>query len=196
MSESRDTQEPPKKPGFFRRIFSRSQTSKNDTQDHATITQRFRRKLSVAPTLEKLILDSKITTDRDLAKLASKSLSVGIYAFLGISILGTLGVDTKPLVAGVGITGFTIGFALKEIATNFISGVMLMFQRPFEKGCTIKIHGGGGGIEGIVESIDIRYVILRLSNGGSVMIPSAIVYSNPITVSKSSTPEQSSLNKQ
>jgi small conductance mechanosensitive channel len=65
-----------------------------------------------------------------------------------VTTLGTLGVDTKPLLAGMGITGFTIGFALKEVATNFISGIFLVINKPFVRGCRIKIHGSGGGIEG------------------------------------------------
>ncbi len=59
-----------------------------------------------------------------------------------------MGVDTKSLLAGIGITGFTIGFALKEVATNFISGIFLVINKSFIRGCRIKIHGidGDGGI--------------------------------------------------
>ncbi len=59
-----------------------------------------------------------------------------------------MGADTKSLLAGIGITGFTIGFALKEIAANFISSIFLVINKPFIRGCRIKIHGsdGDGGI--------------------------------------------------
>jgi small conductance mechanosensitive channel len=169
-------------PGFFRKFFGSDSGSGG--------VKWAKEKFYLAPTFEKWIIDSKITSDHDLARLASKTMSVGIYGFLAITMLGTFGVDTRPLMAGVGITGFTIGFALKEIATNFLSGILLMFQKPFEKGCVIKIHGSGGGIEGQVESIDTRYVILRVSETNAlVMIPSSIVYSNPITVIRSNQPK-------
>ena len=46
-------------------------------------------------------------------RFASKSAAIAIYTLGGFSLLGTLGVDTKPLVAGLGVGGFTVGFALR-----------------------------------------------------------------------------------
>ncbi|CAF2989532.1 unnamed protein product [Rotaria sp. Silwood2] len=95
-------------------------------------------------------LHSHIIEDEDLARLISKIAAITIYAFIGVTTLGTVSVDTKSLLAGISITDFTIGFALKEVATNFISGIFLVINKPFIRGCWIKIHGsdGDGGIEG------------------------------------------------
>ncbi|CAF0781280.1 unnamed protein product [Rotaria sp. Silwood1] len=147
-----------------------------------TTMQRVKRFLALAPKIEHFFLRSHIIEDEDLARLLSKTATVTIYAFIGITTLGTLGVDTKPLLAGIGITGFTIGFALKEVATNFIAGIFLVINKPFVRGCRIKIHGSGGGIEGLVHFIDIRYVHLKTKDRGIVMVPSAIVYTNAFTV--------------
>lgn len=46
-------------------------------------------------------------------RFASKSAAIAVYTLAGFSVLGTLGVDTKPLVAGLGVGGFTVGFALR-----------------------------------------------------------------------------------
>ena len=46
-------------------------------------------------------------------RFASKSAAIAIYTLGGFSLLGTVGVDTKPLVAGLGVGGFTVGFALR-----------------------------------------------------------------------------------
>ncbi len=132
--------------------------------------------------MEKLILRSKLTKDHDTARFVGKTAAITIYSFAGITVLGTLGVDTKPLLAGIGVTGFTVGFALKEIAANWLSGVLLMFGRPFQKGHYLKVLGGGSNLEGEVESIDARYVLLKTKDKGTIMIPSAVVYSNPILV--------------
>lgn len=113
-----------------------------------TTMQRLKRFLAISPSLERFFLRSHIIEDEDLARLISKTGAIAIYAIVGVTTLGTLGVDTKPLLAGIGITGFTIGFALKEVATNFISGIFLVINKPFVRGCRIKIHGSGGGIEG------------------------------------------------
>jgi small conductance mechanosensitive channel len=148
-----------------------------------SLSQRLVSIISIAPRLNNIIIKSKITDDTDLANFLSKTAAITIYSFLGVTTLGTFGIDTSAIIAGFGVTGFAIGFALKEILTNFLSGIFLIFQRPFTKGAYIKIHGSGGGIEGLVEAIDIRYVHLKAEgNKGVVKIPSAIVYSNPITV--------------
>ncbi|CAF4687789.1 unnamed protein product, partial [Rotaria sp. Silwood2] len=60
---------------------------------------------------------------------------------LTVTTLGTLGVDTKPLLAGIGI--------------------FLVISKSFVQGCRIKIHGSAGGIEGLVYLIDVRYVDLK-----------------------------------
>jgi hypothetical protein len=117
----------------------------------ATTMQRVKRFFFIAPKIERFFLRSHIIEDEDLARLLSKTAAITIYAMVTISTLGTLGVDTKPLLAGIGVTGFTIGFALKEVATNFISGIFLVINKPFVRGCRIKIHGSGGGIEGKIE---------------------------------------------
>ena len=142
-------------------------------------------RLALGPPIERLIIRSKITTDTDMARLVSKTVAAVAYGFLGITVMGTLGIDTTPIVTGLGITGFTIGFALKEIATNFLSGILLMFEKPFEKGCYLKIHGDGGGLEGTVMAIDLRHVHLKLANSEAIiLVPSAVVYSNPLSVTK------------
>ena len=46
-------------------------------------------------------------------RFVSKSAAIAVYTLAGFSLLGTLGVDTKPLVAGLGVGGFTVGFALR-----------------------------------------------------------------------------------
>jgi len=113
-----------------------------------TVMQGLKRFLALSPLLERFFLHSQIIQDEDLARLISKIAAITIYTFITITTLGTLGIDTKPLLTGIGITGFTIGFALKEVATNFIAGIFLVINKPFVRGCRIKIHGDGDGIEG------------------------------------------------
>lgn len=55
-------------------------------------------------------------------RFASKSAAIAVYTLAGFSLLGTIGVDTKPLVAGLGVGGFTVGFALRvSTATQALS---------------------------------------------------------------------------
>lgn len=60
----------------------------------------------------------QVITDPDLVRFISKSLAFGIYGLFITSFLGTIGIDTKPLVAGIGVSGFLVGFALKEVRSS------------------------------------------------------------------------------
>lgn len=142
-------------------------------------------KYSLVNPLYKFIMKSKLTADPDLGRFLARSAAFSVYGLASMTALGTVGIDTAPLLTGIGITGFTIGFALKEIATNFLSGVMLVFGKPFKKGQYLKVltTSNQQQLEGEVQSIDARYVLLRTKDRGVVMIPSVVVYTNPILVS-------------
>lgn len=97
--------------------------------------------------------------------------------FGALTALGTVGVDVTALVAGLGLTGLTIGFALKDIVANFMAGTMLMLYRPFRRGDTIVVSG----LQGVVTALDLRYTHLQAS-GQRYLIPNATVLNNPVTV--------------
>lgn len=138
---------------------------------------------ALTPKIKRVILTAKITDDEDMANLISKSAAIGAWGLFGATVLGTVGVDTTPLIAGIGVTGFTAGFALKEIATNFLSGILLVLDKPFKKGQGLRVLIGSNNMpEGIVQSIDVRYVILKDEKGKTLMIPSALVYSSPLLI--------------
>jgi small conductance mechanosensitive channel len=78
--------------------------------------------------------------------------------------------------AGLGILGFTIGFALQDIMKNFASGVILLLQQPFHVGETIGVKG----FDGTVLAIDLRATEMRAADGRVVILPNAEVLANPI----------------
>ena len=78
--------------------------------------------------------------------------------------------------AGLGIIGFTIGFALQDISQNIIAGLLLLIQRPFEIGDLIKIDD----YTGRVRSIDLRATELYTQDGQNVLIPNAKVFTTAI----------------
>jgi small-conductance mechanosensitive channel len=48
------------------------------------------------------------------------------YAAIGAGVAGSLGIDTSPIVAGLSVTGLTVGFAARDVASNYIAGLMLI----------------------------------------------------------------------
>lgn len=85
--------------------------------------------------------------------------------------------DVTAFLAGLGIIGFTIGFALQNIMQNFAAGVILLIQQPFNVGDAIEVKGYGG----TVLSINLRTTEMRTFDGLIVIIPNADVLSNTIT---------------
>ena len=100
-----------------------------------------------------------------------------VVAFIVAVILA---VSQRPLVAGLGLTGFALGFALRDTISNFLSGVLILLYKPFKVGEVINI----AGFEGEVVFIDLRYTELK-SGENKVLIPNSKLFVDPITVLKS-----------
>jgi len=84
--------------------------------------------------------------------------------------------DVTGFIAGLGVAGFTIGFALQDIAKNFISGLMLLYRQPFQLGDTVTISS----FTGTVKEINVRDTVIETLDGELVIIPNRDVLENPI----------------
>lgn len=84
--------------------------------------------------------------------------------------------DVSAFLAGLGILGFTIGFAMQEIMQNFVAGVILLIQQPFDVGDFIETDQ----YMGTVLAINLRTSEMKAVDGRIVTIPNASILSNPI----------------
>jgi small-conductance mechanosensitive channel len=84
--------------------------------------------------------------------------------------------DVTGFIAGLGVAGFTIGFALQDISKNFISGLLLLYRQPFQIGEAVKVSSFTGN----VEEINIRDTVIKTYDGELVIIPNTEVFENPI----------------
>ncbi|UOQ51974.1 mechanosensitive ion channel family protein [Hymenobacter cellulosivorans] len=89
---------------------------------------------------------------------------VGLYAIVG------------GLVAGAGLSAFIVGFALKDIAENFLAGVVLAFNRPFRIHDTVQIKD----LVGKVEDLSLRVTIIKTFDGKHIFLPNAMVLREPL----------------
>lgn len=120
-----------------------------------------------------------ITKSRAIASLFASL--VGIFvAILGIYIgLNILKLDkiAVSMLAGAGIIGLTLAFAFQDLTSNFISGVYIDFNKPFDIGDTIQT----GDIIGEVEHIGLRSTTIRTIEGLSLLVPNKNIFQNTIT---------------
>jgi small conductance mechanosensitive channel len=114
--------------------------------------------------------------DPELAKLLSTLARFATVVVGGGVALDQVNVDVTGLVAGLGLAGFTLGFALQDIAKNSVAGILLLMQQPFEIGDAIEV----GSREGKVTDVDIRATTITSWDGQQVIIPNADVLTSPI----------------
>ena len=94
---------------------------------------------------------------------------IQLLAQLGYSLVIVFGVitalqrffDVTAFLAGLGILGFTVGFALQDVMKNFAAGIILLIQQPFHVGETI----GVTGYDGAVLEIDLRSTEMKTWDG-------------------------------
>ena len=102
-----------------------------------------------------------------LLPLARNILLVVIGGVAAMTILGELGLDITPLLAGAGVVGLAIGFGAQSLIKDIITGTFILFENQFTVGDWIEVGGKMGG----VESVTVRTVQLRDLSGYVHTIP-------------------------
>lgn len=87
----------------------------------------------------------------------------------GVSAVARLEVDITSLVAALGAAGLTASFALQGSLSNFVSGMQIIFSRPFKMGDYLSFEGH----EGTVKRIEVLYTILATFDNKEVVVPNS-----------------------
>lgn len=119
-----------------------------------------------------------VTSNRTIVNLLESILGfiiVAIGVFIALSILQLDGAVTS-LLAGAGVIGLALGFAFQDIASNFISGIILSIRHPFGIGDIIQSND----YFGTVEKLNLRNTIIKLPQGQIVYIPNKMIFENPL----------------
>lgn len=119
---------------------------------------------------------TKAKVDETLGKFLSKVLYVMLLAFVVMSALGTLGVNTTSFLALFGAAGLAIGLAFQGTFANIGAGVLLIFFRPFKIGDFVSIAGETGTVEEIslfttsLGTLSNKFILIPNSNitGGNI----------------------------
>ena len=99
------------------------------------------------------------------------------WAVLLVVVVGKLGVDIGPIIAGLGVTGFILGFAFQESLGNLASGLMIAINEPFKIGDYVIV----AGLEGTVIKMDMMAATLATADNKKVVIPNKSAWGAPIT---------------
>ena len=114
--------------------------------------------------------------DTLLANFVRNATSKVCWSVLLVLVLGQLGVNVAPIVAGLGVTGFILGFAFQESLGNLASGMMIAINEPFKVGDVVDAAGHTGAI---VE-VNMMATVMATADNKRIVLPNKSVWGGPI----------------
>jgi potassium efflux system protein len=118
----------------------------------------------------------RVTLPRGVPHLLSTLLHYVILVFGFFVALGVLGVDLTKATIVAGALGVGIGFGLQNVVNNFVSGLILLFERPVRVGDSVAIRD----VAGEMQHIGIRSCVVHTWDGAEVILPNALLISDPV----------------
>jgi len=120
---------------------------------------------------------SHLVLDRGIPYAISTMLHYAILLVGFFVALGALGIDLTKITILAGAFSVGIGFGLQNVINNFVSGLILLFERPIKIGDIIEVSGNIGE----VRQIGIRASIIRTTDGSEVIVPNGLLISGQVT---------------
>ena len=118
---------------------------------------------------------TRITPGRSYA--TSSLLHYAVLAVGFVTAIALLGVDLSKITVLAGAFGVGIGFGLQSIVNNFVSGLIVLFERPIDKGDSVEI----GNLRGTIQHIGIRASVLRTAHGADIIVPNSQFIAEKVT---------------
>jgi small-conductance mechanosensitive channel len=112
-----------------------------------------------------------------LSYAASSVLNYVILALGFVAALGVLGVDFSKVSLLAGAFSVGIGFGLQSVVNNFVSGLILLFERPIHVGDTVEV----GELLGTVRRIGIRASVIHTYTGADIIVPNSQLVTDKVT---------------
>ena len=116
---------------------------------------------------QKVIRDQQ-AVDVQTRELAAKALEIGVFCIVGLLLFNILGLDLTALTVLGGAIGVGVGFGLQQIASNFISGIIILLERSLKIGDYIELEDGRMGT---LRQLNMRSSTLETFDGKEIMVP-------------------------
>lgn len=134
-----------------------------------------------AAAMVRRVLREELPGHPGLARGVGSSIaSLSYYTVLLLGLLFALsaaGVKLGQLAIVFGALGVGIGFGLQNVVNNFVSGLVLMFERPIQPGDTVD----AAGVSGTVREIRLRSTTIRTADGADAVIPNGVLLNGSLT---------------
>ena len=114
------------------------------------------------------LIRTRASLDDTTRELALKSFQVALVVVFSLLFLQVAGIDLTALVVFGGAIGVGLGFGLQQIASNFISGVIILLDRSLTIGDYVELEDGRAGT---IRELGMRSAILETYDGKDIMVP-------------------------
>ncbi len=109
--------------------------------------------------------------DQTLVRFVCHLAHASMLAFVALSALNRVGIDTTSFAAVVAAAGLAVGFALQGSLSNFAAGVLLIMFKPFKVGDNVT----AGGSVGTIEEIQIFNTIFKTADNSTIFVPNSAI---------------------
>ncbi len=114
------------------------------------------------------LIRNRTSLDQATRELASKTFQIALFVFIGLLLIQVAGIDLTALVVFGGAIGVGLGFGLQQIASNFISGIIILLDRSIAIGDYIELEDGRAGT---LRELSMRSATLETYDGKDIMVP-------------------------
>jgi small-conductance mechanosensitive channel len=118
----------------------------------------------------------RVDLPRGIPYAISTMLRYGVFVIGFLAALSVLGIDMTRFTILAGAFGVGLGFGLQNIVSNFVSGVILLFERPVNVGDVVSLKAH----EGDLERIGMRASVLRTADGSRVIVPNSVLIAETV----------------
>lgn len=122
----------------------------------------------VSSTAGQKVIRDQHSVDIQTRELAAKALELAVFAIVALLLMNVLGLDLTALAVLSGAVGVGLGFGLQQIASNFISGIIILLERSLKVGDFIELEDGRSGT---LRDINMRSSTLTTYDGKDIMVP-------------------------
>jgi small conductance mechanosensitive channel len=126
--------------------------------------------------IKRSLAASKFKVSKLLEEMITSMAAKTVMVFGLLVALAQLGVSLGPLLAGLGVAGFIVGFALQDTLSNFASGMMILFYRPFDVGDLVE----AGGVFGKVSAMTLVSTTFLTLDHQTLVVPNSKIWGDVI----------------
>ena len=118
----------------------------------------------------------KTKSDEAMAGFVTSCVKFAIKLIVVIAAIAALGVNITSIITALGAAGITIGLAMQDSLSNFASGVLILYNRPFVIGDYVEIDGSSG----TVKHVELMTTTLTTSDNKEIILPNSRITANKV----------------